>query len=149
MTEAETIKEYHHTNLTWHRIREYQNKNKTFYKENRGKRPVSEYTIRTWKRKKSELTLNYERLCNEDNHKHIETNNYECANNFQTSCRISHAGNYYTWSKEEILNMDPWIILIHDFVTDRESEKFKTLAMPQLKRAIVGGLAEKGELFYY
>ncbi len=48
-------------------------------------------------------------------------------------CRIGNPGNYHRWYKEEFFLRDPRISLIHDAVTDRESEVIKELAAPKVR----------------
>lgn len=46
------------------------------------------------------------------------------------TCLIQSEGNYYSWHKEEVLSVDPWISVIYDVITDNEAEYLKATATP-------------------
>ncbi len=102
------------------KIKEYQTKNATMFKENRGKRPKPVATISTWKRDITNEYQNYERLCNDKN----PALNYTTPSTF---CHIRNKNNYFAWAKEEIFSTDPFIAMVHDVITDQEAEMFKQL----------------------
>ncbi len=49
-------------------------------------------------------------------------------------CIIRNPHNYYSWAKEEILSVDPRVSLVYDVITDREADRVKEMATPQVCR---------------
>ncbi|XP_063301046.1 prolyl 4-hydroxylase subunit alpha-3 [Pelobates fuscus] len=50
--------------------------------------------------------------------------------------------------KKEIVNLDPYVVLYHDFVSDHESETIKELAVPWLLRSVVASGGKQSEVEY-
>lgn len=76
----------------------------------------------------------YERLCqNHGSHpKHFQ--NPRCFCDYFTG---GNPGLFLCPSKREVLSLHPFVVLYHDFITDKEAEDIKALAQPGLRRSVV------------
>ncbi|KAM3933923.1 prolyl 4-hydroxylase subunit alpha-3 [Leptodactylus fuscus] len=50
--------------------------------------------------------------------------------------------------KTEVVNLEPYVILYHDFVSDYEAEKIKKLAAPWLQRSVVASGVQQAQVEY-
>ncbi len=114
------------------RVQTFIQRNISFYLENGNQRPAPLQTADTWQRNLPFWKSNYEILCRSP------YPDESLLKRPELGCRIRNPQNYYAWAKEEVLSRDPWIALIHDVVNDRESDRIKEIATPELFRAKVG-----------
>ncbi|CAE1292356.1 P4HA [Acanthosepion pharaonis] len=92
----------------------------------RNPRHIDEY-------RNSEEFYTYERLCRGEETQPIK--DYH-----KLKCQYAWYGNpylFYARVKEEEMHLDPWLVIYHDIVTDKEIDFIKDYARPKLNRATV------------